>query len=56
MNQLKTLTTERKIMNMVKLGIVSRLGSYFQTFILISKYKDMDRTPYTLCAIQVGLF
>jgi hypothetical protein len=51
MNQQITLTTMEKIMNMAKLGMVSRRGGVSHCPILSSKNNNMNVTCYTLCEI-----
>lgn len=48
---LKTLTGGRKIMNMAKLGTVSRSLTIWATLEIMRKYKELRLMPYTLCEV-----
>ena len=47
---METLTTMEKIMNMTKLGIVSRFKTAFYSINFTSRIKGMPSMLYTLCA------
>lgn len=52
MNRKITLTTQEKIVNMVKLGIVSAAGNYFHSFGKRHKQRAGGLMRYTLCVFQ----
>ena len=49
---MKTLTGARKMMNMVKLGTVSRAGNYFQLPVKRHKQRVCSLMCYILCEIK----
>ncbi|MBI5626227.1 MAG: hypothetical protein HY935_03355 [Nitrosomonadales bacterium] len=52
MNSKITLTGDRKMMNMAKLGTVSRAGNSFHSLGNPHKQRAGGMTRYTLCAFQ----
>lgn len=49
---MKTLTREKKFMNMAKLGTVLPCGNYFQRPLLFSGNNNLHSMLYTLCEVE----